>query len=291
MGPCAGIVIGCIGTLDGTRDRLRLPAAVVVALGGHPLVAQETVGDSTSSPKRATCSRGGHGRTPAASLTTTLSSAGQPTPSRHVAPALLNQFLPLALERRIQEFHERVVQKIYQLTDTTRVLDERLAEAALAQGALAAARSATEEHLEHLANATAHAMTTSDEREADHAMLLLRIAGDISASHVRLLEMYADPQDFAAKIGKTFEWVKDEHGIYPLDQVPDSLDPEFAANPSFVRALYGDLDRLGLIGDDSDESMDKVIDSGSGDPPTNMVTTLGRELLAFVEAPAHQDTS
>jgi hypothetical protein len=208
-----------------------------------------------------------------------------------VAPALLNQFLPLALERRIQEFHERVVQKIYQLTDTTRVLDERLAEAALAQGALAAARSATEEHLEHLANATAHAMTTSDEREADHAMLLLRIAGDISASHVRLLEMYADPQDFAAKIGKTFEWVKDEHGIYPLDQVPDSLDPEFAANPSFVRALYGDLDRLGLIGDDSDESMDKVIDSGSGDPPTNMVTTLGRELLAFVEAPAHQDTS
>jgi hypothetical protein len=205
--------------------------------------------------------------------------------------ALLKQFLPTALERRTQEFLKLVAQRISELTETTRDLDERLAAATLAQGTLSAARSATEEHLEYLANATARAMLTSDEREADHAMLLLRIAGDISASHVRLLEMYADPQKFGAKIGKSFEWVQDKHGIYPLNQVPDSLDPEFAANPSFVRAVYGDLDRLGLIGDDSDESMDRVIDGGSGDPPTNMVTTLGRELLAFVEAPAHQDMS
>jgi hypothetical protein len=203
--------------------------------------------------------------------------------------ALLNHFLPTALERRTREFYELVALSIYQLRAGIRDVNERLAVAALVQGTLGAARSASEEHLEYLANATARAMTTSDEREADHAMLLLRIAGDISASHARLLEMYADPYKFAAKISKRFEWVRDEYGIYPLQQVPDSLDPEFAANPSFVRSLHGDLDRLGLLGDDSDESMDKVIDSGSGDPPTNMVTTLGRAVLAFVAAPAHDD--
>jgi hypothetical protein len=204
---------------------------------------------------------------------------------------LFNYFLPTAFERRTQEFHELLAQSIYQLRAAIRDVNERLALAALVQGTLSAARSATEEQLEYLANATARAMTTSDEREADHAMLLLRIAGDISASHVRLLGMYADPYKFAARIGKSFEWVRDEHGIYPLQQVPDSLDPEFAANPSFVRSLYGDLDRLGLLGDDSDESMDKVIDSGSGDPPINMVTTLGREVLAFVAAPAGHETT
>jgi hypothetical protein len=202
---------------------------------------------------------------------------------------LVNHFLPTAFERRTQEFHELLARSIYQVRVAIRDVNERLAVAPLVQGTLGAAPSVYEEHLEYLANATARAMTTSNEREADHAVLLLRIAGDISASHVRLLEMYADPYTFAAKIGTRFEWVRDEYGIYPLQQVPNSLDPELAANPSFARSLYGDLDRFGLVGDDSDESMDIVIDGGSGDPPTNMVTTLGRELLAFVQAPAHED--
>lgn len=200
---------------------------------------------------------------------------------------LLNQLLSRGVERRTQEFYERVAQSISQLTERTRDLNERLAIAALAQGALSATRSATESHLEYLANATARAMTTPDEREADHAMLLLRIAGDISASHVRLLEMYADPHAVAAKRGKDFEWVRDKHGVYPLMQVPESLDPELAANATFVSALFQDLERLGLVGG---EGMERVIDGGNDSPPDE-VTTLGLELLAFVAAPAHDDMS
>jgi hypothetical protein len=211
-----------------------------------------------------------------------------PTGIASAGADLLNHFLPPALERRRQEFYERVARSISQLTEITLDLNERLAVAALAQGTLSAARSATESHLEYLANATARAMTTPEEREADHAMLLLRIAGDISATHVRLLEMYAAPYAVAAKIGKDFEWVKDKHGVYPLMQVPESLDPELAANASFVGALFQDLERLGLVGG---EGMERVIDAGSNDSPPDEVTTLGLELLAFVAVPAHDDMS
>lgn len=72
-------------------------------------------------------------------------------------------------------------------------IDDRLATAALAQGTLASARSAADEHLRSLATATALAMVSSDELGADHAMLLLRIAGDISSTHIRVLDMYANP--------------------------------------------------------------------------------------------------
>jgi hypothetical protein len=196
---------------------------------------------------------------------------------------LINHFVPTAFERRSQEFYERVAQSIYELRATTRDLNEWLAVAALAQGTLSAMRSASELHLEYLANATARAMTTAEEREADHAMLLLRIAGDISATHIRLLDMYADPHAVAAKVGKDFEWIRAEDGTYPLMQVPESLDPELAADPSFVRALFGELERLGLVGSDS---MEPVIDANPVfEPPTDRVTTLGLELLAFVEAP------
>jgi hypothetical protein len=38
--------------------------------------------------------------------------------------------------------------------------------------------------------------------------------------------------------------------------------------------------------------MERVIDGGSfDDPPSDVVTTLGLELLAFVAAPAHDDMS
>jgi hypothetical protein len=207
-----------------------------------------------------------------------------PTGITSAAAGLLNAFLRSGLERRTQEFHERVAESISQLGVMTGDLNERLAVAALAQGTLSAARSASEPHLEYLANATARTMSTSDERAADHAMLLLRIAGDISATHVRLLTMYADPHAVAATIGRDFEWVRDDHGMYPMMQVPESLDPELAADASFVRALFQDLVRLGLVGDDS---MEQVIDGGSGDePPPEVVNTLGLELLAFVATPA-----
>lgn len=213
-----------------------------------------------------------------------------PTGIASAGVGLLNHFLSLGLEKRRQEFFEIVAQSISELkrdvNEFKRNLNERLAVAALAQGTLSAAISATDQHLRYLANATARAMSTADEREADHAMLLLRIAGDISATHVWLLEMYADPHAVAAQIGKEFEWARDKSGRYPLMQVPETLDPGLAADASFMRALFQDLERLGLVGGD-DDLMERVIDGGSLDEPPDEVTRLGLELLAFVAAPAH----
>ena len=48
-------------------------------------------------------------------------------------------------------------------------LDDSAAASALAEGTLAAAPSASEEHLQYLADATARAMTTADERGDEHA--------------------------------------------------------------------------------------------------------------------------
>jgi hypothetical protein len=212
-----------------------------------------------------------------------------PTGIASAGAGLIRNFLPTGFERRRQEFYERLAHSIYELRATTRELNEGLAVAALAQGTLSAMRSASELHLEYLANATARAMATPEERDADHTMVLLRIAGDITATHIRLLQMYADPHEFAARVGKDFEWVRADDGTYPLMQVPESLDPELGADPSFVGALFGDLERLGLVGDDS---MEQVIDPNPlFEPRTDMVSTLGLQLLAFVAAPAGHETS
>ncbi len=215
-----------------------------------------------------------------------------PTGISSTGVGLLNVFLPTALERRTRDFHEQVAGRIASLTTTTldlrSELDERLAVAALAQGTLSAARSASEEHLGYLANATARAFSTTDERSADHAMLLLRLAGDISATHLRLLDMYADPHAYARRTGKRFEWTRDDHGQYPLIQVPAVLDPQLAADHSFVNALFRDLEKLGLVGDD--DPMSRIEDGGSVDnPPPDEVTRLGLELLAFVAEPAEKN--
>ena len=211
-----------------------------------------------------------------------------PTGITSAGVGLINVFLPTALERRRRQFHEQVAISLSHLTEATddlrRDVNECLALAALAQGTLSAARSASRKHLEYLANATARAFLTRDERSADHAMLLLRIAGDISATHVLLLEMYADPHAFAERAGKSFEWALDKHGQYPLKQVVAALDPELAVDDGFVSALFRDLERLGLVGDEV--AMDRVIDGGGiTEPPPEPVTKLGAEVLAFIADP------
>lgn len=204
------------------------------------------------------------------------------------AVVTLGEFLPRGLERQTKRFHEYLVRSLAALGETVdllrRRLDEQLALAALAQGTLSAARSASDEHLRYLANATARAITTDESRSADHAMLLLRISGDLSASHIRLLDMYDDPEGFGTKVGAKFEWTVTD-GEYPLMQVPQKLDPELAKDEAFVHALYRDLERLNLLGDD--DAMHVVFDGGSAGPvrPSDLSSTLGRELLAFVSDP------
>jgi hypothetical protein len=116
-------------------------------------------------------------------------------------------------------------------------------------------------------------------------MLLLRIAGEVSATHIQLLEMFADPEGVAARLGKGFEWRRDKFGGYPLKQVTEALDPELAADAPLTNTLFRDLERLGLIG--GDDPMSRVVDGGGpSDPPPDEMTTLGRELLAFIASPA-----
>ncbi len=51
-----------------------------------------------------------------------------------------------------------------------------------AAASLAAVRSASEEHLDHLAAATAHAILNPDDLERHHFIVLLRLVGDLTAT-------------------------------------------------------------------------------------------------------------
>lgn len=197
---------------------------------------------------------------------------------------LINLFLPSALEKRTSEFHGLVARRLcelaQQVTELQGRVNERLAVAALSEGTLAAFRSGTEEHLQYLANATAAALTTQDERQHDRAMILLRIAGNLTASHIRLLRMYANPSEVASEVGVEFEWRLDQHGRYDLEQVPAALDPDLCAEPPMLHALFAELEHSGLVGD---EGLERIIDGGGVvEPLPEVVTSLGRELLTFV---------
>lgn len=147
-----------------------------------------------------------------------------------VASNLLRIWFPTALDKNTAEFQEKFAQRLAALARDISSINERLAVAAMAQGCLSAARSATEEHLDYLANATARVMLSTSERDT-RGLILLRIAGDLSADHVRVMRMYADPAGAAAAAGVDLVWQERDGGGVPRrrrTQRGDGRDDRFA---------------------------------------------------------------
>lgn len=182
------------------------------------------------------------------------------------ASDLIGALWSTALEKRTKEFHHQVAAQLGELAGRVDDLDHQLDHdrtlAALTEGTLAAARSASEAHLAYLAAATAHAVV---DPRGDYALLLLRTVGDISASHIRLLQVLTEI-DLPDNIG-------------PLQLVVEEEAPELKEVAS---ALYGDLERMGLVGDEVQFQQVRVVDGGGPSGPMNpVVTELGRAVLAF----------
>jgi len=210
-----------------------------------------------------------------------------PTGISGAALAGLDIFWPRALERRRSRFFELVAERLEALGRDMDTLREDVAVGALAQGVLAAARSTSPEHLDYLATATARAMS-ADERDEARAMVLLRIAGDMSAAHVRLLRMYADPDAYGRAADQSVRWLTDEGGRLRLRSIVETFDPELAGDETLVAALLGDIERFGLTGGNVSTWAEDSAFGSVGDPYKPVIEGLGVELLYFIEPPGNE---
>lgn len=220
---------------------------------------------------------------------TALAATGAPAGAvAATALAALNTLVPSVVERQSLRFAEKTAERIALLEADLRELREDMVAASLLQGAMAAARSASHTHLDYLANATARAATTEDEKDDDYAMMLLRLVGDVTATHIRVLQILDDPACALAAARRTGQWEYRSPDGFVYAELVDLVAPDLATDPTRVRAVLGDLERLGLFGEDADHSTVTVIDGGNASPdderamPKSATTMLGRALLEFV---------
>ncbi|WP_420451158.1 hypothetical protein [Ilumatobacter sp.] len=205
----------------------------------------------------------------------------------------LNEVIPRALDRRRAEFYDAVANKLLRVDGDLGRLDERLALASLSTGVLAAARSACEEHHDHLASATAHAMVNPQDLSRDHCILILRLIGDLTAAHVHVLAVFSDPHGVAARHGGVSWWCRDAEGQYPRDRLL-SVDDDLAQDLSVARQIASDLGRMDLVGSDWAGQFERGLvdagtfpDDGEPDPasPPHGATDLGKQVLGLSRAP------
>lgn len=216
----------------------------------------------------------------------------EPTGLLSGAVSLFNTLIPTEFERRSRQFHEELMRRLSVYDAWLQHLDTQWASAVYATGVLASARSASEDHLSYLAGATANAMVNALDLPRDHCLLLLRLVGDLTGTHVRVLRVLADPMAVATDQGKEFTWQADSEGQYPRRQL-FALDDQLAQEPQLAEAIASDLLRLGLIHGAVDFATvfeRGLLDGGEFadlrrvDPenPPHGATTLGRQLLEFV---------
>jgi hypothetical protein len=207
---------------------------------------------------------------------------------------ILNVWIPTEYEKRSREFQEAVVDAIRKLEARCDDWDDRLALAAYSTGALAASRSASEEHLEYLAAATAHTMMNPDDVPRDSCIMILRLVGDLTATHIRVLLVYADPHGVAGRNGRAFTWTGDGEGQYPREQLFEA-DPDLTEQVEIAGQIASDLMRNGLVqgGMDFARAFERgLLDIDLGEFPENSevdpdnpphgVTELGRQVIAFI---------
>jgi hypothetical protein len=214
-----------------------------------------------------------------------------------IASALIGVFdvwVPTEYRKRSREFQEAVVAAIQKLGARLDDWDDRLALAAYSTGVLAASRSASEEHLEYLATATAHTMLNPDDVPRDSCIMILRLVGDLTATHIRVLLVYADPQGVARRSGATYTWTADSGGQYPREQLFEA-DPVLTEQVEIADQISSDLMRNGLVqgGMDFARAYERgVLDIDLGEFPENSevdpdkpphgVTDLGKQVIAFI---------
>lgn len=173
---------------------------------------------------------------------TALTATGTPAGAvAATALAALNTLLPSVIERRSLHFAEKTVERIALLEVELRKLQQDMAAASLLQGAMAAARSASDAHLDYLANATARAATTEDEKDDDYAMMLLRLVGDVTATHIRVLQILDDPACALASARKTGQWQYRSPDGFVYAELVALVAPDLATDPTQLRAVLGDL--------------------------------------------------
>ena len=104
-----------------------------------------------------------------------------------------------AIEKRMDEFLNLLVAELDRhdgrIEDLERLVQRDLAISAGVAGVRAAARTSDEDKLRYLAAAVAR--VTVDpvwDARADFALLLLQIAADLTATHVRVLSRFASPE-------------------------------------------------------------------------------------------------
>lgn len=185
---------------------------------------------------------------------------------------LLDVMLPRVFERRVTAFIQRLEARVGHLeltaNETTATVFAIAAQAAL---------TSDDAKIEYLANAVANA-AKDDEWQHDTASILLRLVADLTATHMRVLDLLVDPSGWIAMNNVLLQ----EQTVNGAPSLAATLSLAFETSGSQIgdmELVLGDLEAHGLLGDATADG--GTFPQGLRISAEN-VTELGRRVHSFV---------
>lgn len=190
-----------------------------------------------------------------------------------LAGAGLDVLIPSLWRRRV----DRLIAEIAARLDG---IEAQMNDAAATSVAIAmrAAVTSDDVKIEYLANAVANTVA-SEQWKHDSAALLMRLVGDLTASHLRVLDLLADPSAWVERHDVLLHEIK-VGDTYPWWASIEAAFDESGAPLHDAALILGDLEALGLL-----TTVGSGDHAGTDRPPEfnpDVVSDLGRRLRLFV---------
>lgn len=203
------------------------------------------------------------------------------------ASVLLEAVIRPPLERRREKWFEEVAERLADLEQQ----DKNFKLALLAGDEvfqtvfLAASQAALRTHQAEKREALRNAVLNSAARNApdeDVQLMFINFVDAFTASHLRILDLFADPPGWAARNNTAFR----EHYMGGRSTILEEAFSELAGRRSIYDQWVRDLHTRGLLGVDS---LHTTV-SGPG-MMQGVVTDLGKQFLAYISRPGVPELS
>ncbi len=169
-----------------------------------------------------------------------------------VVATAIDKVRPSPYRRRVDRFVVSLLRRVRTLeewrgraiTEAEVLREEVLTVAAMAESQV---RASDDAKLDYLANAVVNVIA-DEALPHDVIATLMSVATDLTATHLRILELLDDPDDWASRTGNSLEPVL-ESGKYRVDlQLAQALglDPEDQEQVAGVMLVVADLEARGL---------------------------------------------
>lgn len=161
--------------------------------------------------------------------------------------AILGEVWAEPLQRRLDSLFEEFARRICQLE--VALSDDDLRRESLVTAAMLAgrdARSSDSAKISYLASALAN-VAASPTWSHDEAATLFRIMSQLTGSHLRVLSLLKNPDDWSAKNNVTIRAVAGADGAYrQRDMIADALD-QLGHDVTGLQTILQDLESQGLL--------------------------------------------